>query len=84
MVDWGNHRFQIFSKDESWNKTIGKKDLIIVNLIFHGMLLCVKQVTEYLLVMTTIVFKYSVEMVNSCSNLVQKDQKIDNSDVEIV
>jgi tripartite motif-containing protein 71 len=38
-------------------------------------LLYAKQVAEYLLVNTIIVFKYSVQMVNSCSSMVHMDQK---------
>jgi DNA-binding beta-propeller fold protein YncE len=72
VADLSNHRLQIFSKDGNWKKKLENKDLVMVNLILHMLLLYAKQVAEYLLVIvTTIVSKYSVQKANSCSNLVQ-------------
>ena len=65
-------------------QTIGKKGLVMVNFIIHGMLLYAKQVVEYLLViLVTIVFKCSIQMVNTCLNLDQEDQKMVNSNVHV-
>jgi hypothetical protein len=58
---------------------------MMVNFIIHMMLLYAKQLAEYLLLMrASIVFKFSVQMANSCLNLVQKDQKMDNSKIHMV
>ena len=72
------------AKMEIGSKQLGKKDLVMVNSKIHVVLLYPKQMAEYLLVIVgTIVFKYSAHMANSCSNLVQKDQKMDNSNFQV-
>ncbi len=71
VVDYGNHRIHIFSKDVNWKKKqLENKYLVKLNFMIH-VLLYAKKVAEYLLViLATIVFKFSAQIANSCSNMV--------------
>lgn len=74
--------YKYLLKIRTGNKQFESKDMLMVNSDIQGVLLYVKQREQYLLVMINIVFKYSVQIANFGSNLVQKDLETTNSMIQ--